>query len=84
MFLSLPRPLYQLETLWFKDNVPIEQSGVVFSFNGLWNRTLSLLQADMHYGGTYKCQVRLRTSIDEPIQAEALVVIHGKSCCIGA
>nr|XP_045601913.1 protein sidekick-like isoform X1 [Procambarus clarkii] len=72
------RPLYQLETLWFKDDVPIEQSGVVFSFNGLWNRTLSLLQADLNYAGTYKCQVRLRTSIDEPIQAAAQVVIHDR------
>ncbi|KAG7176448.1 sidekick-like 1 [Homarus americanus] len=72
------RPLYQLETLWFKDDVPIEQSGVVFSFNGLWNRTLSLLQADLHYAGVYKCQVRLRTSIDEPIQAVAQVVIHDR------
>ncbi|XP_047493701.1 protein sidekick-like isoform X3 [Penaeus chinensis] len=70
------RPLYQLETLWFKDDVPIEQSGVVFSFNGLWNRTLSLLQADLHYAGVYKCQVRLRTSIDSPIVAEANVIIH--------
>lgn len=72
------RPLYQLETLWFKDDVPIEQSGVVFSFNGLWNRTLSLLQADLHYAGIYKCQVRLRTSIEEPIQAVAQVVIHDR------
>ncbi|KAK7082429.1 Protein sidekick-2 [Halocaridina rubra] len=72
------RPLYQLETLWFKDDVPIEQSRVVFSFNGLWNRTLSLLQADLHYAGAYKCQVRLKTSIDEPIVAVAYVTIHDR------
>ncbi|XP_050687397.1 protein sidekick-like isoform X4 [Eriocheir sinensis] len=70
------RPLYQLETLWFKDDVPIEHSGVTFSFNGLWNRTLSLLHTDLHYAGIYRCQVRLRTSIDEPLQAEAHVIIH--------
>ncbi|CAL4121706.1 unnamed protein product, partial [Meganyctiphanes norvegica] len=71
-------PLHQLETLWFKDNIPIEQSGVVFSFNGLWNRTLSLLQGELHYAGTYRCQVRLRTSIDEPIIAEAVVTVHDR------
>ncbi|XP_064109452.1 protein sidekick-like isoform X2 [Macrobrachium nipponense] len=69
------RPLYQLETLWFKDDVPIELSGVVFSLNGLWNRTLSLLQADLNYAGVYKCQVRLRTSIDDPIIAIAHVSV---------
>lgn len=75
--ISSDRPLYQLETLWFKDDVPIEHSGVTFSFNGLWNRTLSLLQTDLHYAGLYRCQVRLLTRIDEPLQAEAYVTIHG-------
>ncbi|KAK8382212.1 hypothetical protein O3P69_015266 [Scylla paramamosain] len=70
------RPMYQLQTLWFKDDVPIEHSGITFSFNGLWNRTLSLLHADLHYAGLYRCQVRLLTSIDEPLQAEAHVTIH--------
>ena len=72
-----PRPMYQLQTLWFKDDVPIELSGITFSFNGLWNRTLSLLQADLNYAGLYRCQVRLLSSIDEPLQAEAYVTIHG-------
>lgn len=71
------RPLFQLETLWFKDDAPIEHSGLMFSFNGLWNRTLSLLQADLHYAGLYRCQVRLRTSLAPPIQAQAYVTVHG-------
>ncbi|KAK4323993.1 hypothetical protein Pmani_005348 [Petrolisthes manimaculis] len=72
------RPLFQLETLWFKDDAPIEQTGLMFSFNGLWNRTLSLLQADLHYAGLYRCQVRLRTSLAPPIQAQAYVTVHDR------
>ena len=36
-------------------------SGIPFSFNDLWNRTLSLLQADFSHEGTYTCQVGMRT-----------------------
>ena len=52
------RPLYELELLWLKDGVPIEQSGVPYSFNDLWNRTLSLISADFVHDGTYTCQVK--------------------------
>jgi hypothetical protein len=51
------RPLYELELLWFKDGVPIEQAGVPHSFDDLWNRTLSLISADFVHDGTYTCQV---------------------------
>ena len=30
-----------------------------FSFNDLWNRTLSLISADFVHDGVYTCQVRL-------------------------
>merc|ERR1719411_1584930 len=55
------RPLYELELLWLKDGQPIEQSGVPYSFNDLWNRTLSLISADFVHDGVYTCQVRMRT-----------------------
>ena len=47
------RPLHALEILWFKDGRPIDQVGVPFSFNDLWNRTLSLFEADFKHQGAY-------------------------------
>ena len=32
---------------------------IKFSFNDLWNRTLSLISADFVHDGVYTCQVRL-------------------------
>jgi len=55
------RPLHNLEIIWLKDGKPIEQSGLPYSFNDLWNRTLSLLSADFGHAGTYTCQARMRT-----------------------
>ena len=55
------KPLHELETVWLKDGVPIGDAGIPFSFNDLWNRTLSLLQADFSHEGTYTCQVGMRT-----------------------
>lgn len=71
------KPLYELETTWIKDGVPIDQAGVAFSFNDLWNRTLSLLQADFNHAGVYTCQVRMRTG-GPRLKREALVEIIGK------
>ena len=71
------RELHQIETLWFKDDIPIEDCGVRFSFNGLWNRTLVLQHIEPHYNGQYKCQVRLKTTIDTPKTALANVTVQG-------
>ncbi|VEN34548.1 unnamed protein product, partial [Callosobruchus maculatus] len=51
------RPLYELETLWFKDGIPIDSSGVVYSFNDIWNRSLILASVNTTYTGQYECQV---------------------------
>ncbi len=55
------RPLYELELTWFKDGRPVEETGIPYSFNDLWNRTLSLLSADFVHNGVYTCRVRMRT-----------------------
>ncbi len=55
------RPLHHVELLWFKDGRPIDQAGVPFSHNDLWNRTLSLIQAGFEHAGVYTCQVRMTT-----------------------
>lgn len=73
------RPLYELELIWLKDGKPIEQSGVPYSFNDLWNRTLSLISADFVHDGTYSCQVRMRTG-GPTLQREARVRVIGKIC----
>ena len=55
------RPLYLLSLIWLKDDKPIEQSGIPYSFNDLWNRTLSLISIDFVHDGIYTCQVKMRT-----------------------
>ncbi len=55
------RPLHHIELQWFKDGRPIDQAGVPFSHNDLWNRTLSLIMAEFAHAGVYSCQVRTTT-----------------------
>uniref|UniRef100_A0A6P7F6S0 Protein sidekick n=1 Tax=Diabrotica virgifera virgifera TaxID=50390 RepID=A0A6P7F6S0_DIAVI len=55
------RPLYELETLWSKDGIPIESTGILHSFNDIWNRTLILTSVNTTYSGQYECQVNLRS-----------------------
>ena len=50
-------PLYQLETVWRKDGVPIEATGVPHQLNDLWNRTLSLVSIGEQHAGVYTCEV---------------------------
>lgn len=72
------RPLHELETVWLKDGIPIENSGVLYNLNNPWNRTLSLLEANMTHTGQYTCAVRLRSGGAETIMASANVVVQEK------
>lgn len=77
------RSLYHLETLWFKDETPIESSGVGHTFNDLWNRTLSLLNADPSHAGRYSCQVSTKSARSTPpVTAVANVTILGKDIVV--
>ena len=67
-----------MELLWLKDGKPLEEAGIGFSFNDLWNRTLSLFQADLTYEGTYSCLVRMRTG-GPTLTKEAKVTVIGKT-----
>ena len=72
------RPLLEMELVWLKDGKPLEEAGIGFSFNDLWNRTLSLFQADSTYEGTYSCEVRMRTG-GPTMTKEAKVTVIGKT-----
>lgn len=72
------RPLNELEMVWLKDGTPIGEAGVAFSFNDLWNRTLSLLQVDFAHEGTYSCRVQTRSG-GPTITKEAKVTVVGES-----
>lgn len=72
------RPLHELETLWLKDNILIENSGISYQFNDPWNKTLSLLSVNLTHTGRYTCQVRLRTGGFPTVSASANVVVLGK------
>lgn len=70
------RPLHALEILWFKDGKPLDQVGVPFSFNDLWNRTLSLFEADFKHQGIYTCQARMTIGGPKLTKDATIVVIE--------
>lgn len=68
------RPLYVLETLWYKDGIPIDNTGITYHSHDPWNRTLSLFNANLTFTGKYKCVVSLR---NVTVEAEAQVTVLG-------
>uniref|UniRef100_A0A182ITM4 Uncharacterized protein n=1 Tax=Anopheles atroparvus TaxID=41427 RepID=A0A182ITM4_ANOAO len=55
------RPLHELETIWLKDGIPIENTGIPYAQTDPWNRTLALLHVNLTHTGEYTCQVQMRT-----------------------
>ena len=74
------RPLHLLSLVWLKDGTPIEQSGISYSFNDLWNRTLSLYSVDFVHDGVYSCEVNMRTG-GPTLSASARVTVLGELPC---
>ncbi|XP_049831894.1 protein sidekick isoform X2 [Schistocerca gregaria] len=72
------RPLHELEILWMKDGIMIENAGISYDFSSLWNNTLSLLNANLTYTGQYSCQVRLRSGGFPVVSASANVMVLEK------
>lgn len=69
------RPLHELETLWLKDGILIENAGVSYTLNDPWNRTLALLTANLTHTGEYECQVRLRSGGFPTVTSTANVTV---------
>lgn len=69
------RPLHELETLWMKDGILIENSGVSHTLNDPWNRTLALLTANLTHTGEYMCSVRLRSGGFPTVTSTAHVTV---------
>ncbi|XP_031349288.1 protein sidekick isoform X2 [Photinus pyralis] len=72
------RPLHELETLWFKDGILIESSGIAHTLNDLWNRSLTLASISLAHAGQYECQVSLRTGGFPTVKAIATVTVQEK------
>ncbi|RZC39905.1 sidekick, partial [Asbolus verrucosus] len=68
------RPLHELETLWYKDNILIENGGM-YSLNDIWNRSLTLISVNTTHSGQYECRVRLRSERFDTITATAKVTV---------
>ncbi|XP_073831586.1 sidekick cell adhesion molecule isoform X15 [Musca autumnalis] len=69
------RPLHELETLWFKDGIPIENAEIAHTLNDPWNRSLALLSVNLTHSGEYSCQVRLRSGGYQTLVAKAKIEI---------
>ena len=78
------RPLHELEMLWLKDDILIENSGISYTFNDAWNRTLSLVSANLTHTGQYTCQVRLRSGGFPTVTASATVTVLGECIVVMA
>ncbi|XP_050344863.1 protein sidekick isoform X1 [Nymphalis io] len=72
------RPLHELETLWFKDGVLIDLAGITYDLNDQWNRTLSLISANLNHTGRYTCQARLKSGGFATVTASASVTVFEK------
>lgn len=72
------QPLHELETLWFKDNIPIESSGVSYSFKDMWNRSLILTSINTTHSGQYECNVNLKSGGFPAVAASAQVTVLEK------
>uniref|UniRef100_A0A1I8MGF2 Uncharacterized protein n=1 Tax=Musca domestica TaxID=7370 RepID=A0A1I8MGF2_MUSDO len=69
------RPLHELETLWFKDGIAIENAEIAHTLNDPWNRSLALLSVNLTHSGEYSCQVRLRSGGFKTLVAKARIEI---------
>ncbi|XP_045445941.1 protein sidekick isoform X2 [Melitaea cinxia] len=72
------RPLHELETLWFKDGILIDLAGITYDLNDQWNRTLSLISANLNHTGRYTCQARLKSGGFATVTASASVTVFEK------
>uniref|UniRef100_A0A8D9DVI9 Protein sidekick n=2 Tax=Cacopsylla melanoneura TaxID=428564 RepID=A0A8D9DVI9_9HEMI len=69
------RPLHEVVTVWLKDGIPLENTAISYNLNDPWNRTLSLLSANLTHTGKYTCQVHLRSGGFPVIEATANVIV---------
>ncbi|KAL9873745.1 protein sidekick isoform X1 [Glossina fuscipes] len=69
------RPLHELETIWLKDGIPIENAEIAHTLNDPWNRSLALLSVNLTHSGEYTCQVRLRSGGYKVISSSAKLEI---------
>lgn len=69
------RPLHELETLWFKDGIPIENAEIAYTLNDPWNRSLALLSVNLTHSGEYACEVRLRSGGYKTLTSKAKIEI---------
>lgn len=70
------RPLHELETIWLKDGIPVENAGISYAHTDPWNRTLALLYVNLTHTGQYTCQVQMRTGGHPTVHSVATVTVQ--------
>lgn len=56
----------------------IDLAGITFDLNDQWNRTLSLISANLSHTGQYTCQARLKTGGFATVTASATLTVYEK------
>jgi protein sidekick len=70
------RPLHEIETLWLKDGIIIDNTGIQYTLNDPWNRTLALLGLNLTHTGQYTCQAKLRSGGYETVTSTATIRVQ--------
>ncbi|XP_050075210.1 protein sidekick [Anopheles maculipalpis] len=70
------RPLHELETIWLKDGIAIENTGIHYTQTDPWNRTITLLHVNLTHTGEYTCQVQMRTGGHPTVSSMAEVIVQ--------
>ncbi|KAL3268776.1 hypothetical protein HHI36_007876 [Cryptolaemus montrouzieri] len=72
------RPLHQLETLWYKDGILIDDTVITYSLNDPWNRSLTLVSVNTTHSGQYECRVSMRSGGYPTVSAFAYISVLEK------
>lgn len=78
------KPLHELETIWYKDGIQIESSGIAYALNDVWNRSLSLISVNTTHSGKYECNINLRSGGFPTVKAVAQVDVLEKPRFFGS
>lgn len=68
------RDMHLLETLWFKDKIPIDNANIMYDL-GWKNRTLILHKVAFDYSGEYTCKIQIKTDTMKSKVSKAMLSV---------
>ncbi|XP_045475699.1 protein sidekick [Harmonia axyridis] len=72
------KPLHELETLWYKDGILIDDAVIAYALSDPWNRSLALVSVNTTHSGQYECRVTMRSGGYPTVSAFAQISVLEK------